>query len=254
MDLRAWRRTVALLVLVPALAGAACGGSLFRERYEYEEEIELSLDGSAVVRVHASEAALAALRGAPFAARPEARPDRAAIRAFYAGPGITPRTPTFSRRDGRRFVHISVDVEDVRALSRAAPFSWSSYQLEREGEVVIYRQRVGPAVAAPVPGVEWRGDERVAFRMHIPSRVLFENGTTDVQRGNIVDWVQPLRDRLSGVPLEIDVQMEPQSILASTLLLFGGTIAAAVLTFVAVIWWVVRRGRREAAASPQGGA
>jgi hypothetical protein len=37
--------------------------------------------------------------------------------------------------------------------------------------------------------------------------------------------------------------MQPNSILYSTLLLFGATIVAAALTFAVVIWWVVRRGR-----------
>ena len=37
--------------------------------------------------------------------------------------------------------------------------------------------------------------------------------------------------------------MEPESILYSTLLLFGVTVVAAAMTFGVVIWWVVRRGR-----------
>ena len=254
MDLRTRRRTLALLVLLPALAGAGCGGSLFKERYEYEEELELAIDGSAVMRVNASEAALVALRGAPLDPRPDARPDRAAIRALFSGPGVEPGTPTFSRRDGRRFVHVTVDVDDIRQLPRLAPFAWSTYQMDRRGDLVTFRQRVGRAVAAPVPGVAWRGDERVAFRMHIPSRVVFENGTTDVQRGNIVGWVQPLSERLAGVPVDIEVRMEPQSILYSTLLLFGATAGAAALTFAAVVWWVVRRGRRALAEEPARGS
>jgi hypothetical protein len=37
--------------------------------------------------------------------------------------------------------------------------------------------------------------------------------------------------------------MEPESILYSTLILFGLTIVAAAMTFAVVIWWIVRRGR-----------
>ncbi len=37
--------------------------------------------------------------------------------------------------------------------------------------------------------------------------------------------------------------MEPESILYTTLLLFGITIVAAAMTFGLVLWWVVRRGR-----------
>ena len=84
----------------------------------------------------------------------------------------------------------------------------------------------------------------MAFRMHIPSRVLFENGTSDVLRGNIVMWVQPLADRLAGRPVDIEVRMESDSILRNTLLMFAATIVAAAATFASVIWWVIRRGRR----------
>ena len=36
--------------------------------------------------------------------------------------------------------------------------------------------------------------------------------------------------------------MDPQSILYTTLWLFGGTFAAVAVTFALVIWWVLRRG------------
>jgi hypothetical protein len=80
--------------------------------------------------------------------------------------------------------------------------------------------------------------------MQIPSRVLFENATTDVLRGNIVVWVQPLADRLAGRPVDIEVRMESESILRNTLLMFAATIVAAAATFAVVIWSVIRRGRR----------
>lgn len=230
-------------MLVLTLTTIGCGG-LFREKYEYEEEVVLSIDGAAVVNVSASEAALVALRGIDLDSGPRARPDRAALRAFFGGPGVTMKTPTFSRRDGKRFVHISLDVSDVRVLSRLAPFSWSRYRFDRRGDELVFRQTVGPPAGRSSRTTAWTGKERVAFRMHIPSRVLFENATTDVQRGNIVAWVQPLSDRLAGVPLDLEVRMESASILRNTLTLFAATIAAAALMFAAVIWWVVRRGRR----------
>ena len=71
--------------------------------------------------------------------------------------------------------------------------------------------------------------------------------------------IQPLLQRLEGVPIDLEVRMEPQSILRNTLLLFVATIVAAAATFAVVIWWVVRRGRRtgvpkSAAAGPDGPA
>jgi hypothetical protein len=241
-------RVVSLaIMLVIAGSTAGCGG-LLRERFEYEEEIYLSINGSAVVTVSASEAALVALRGIDLRTSMHARPDRAAIRAFFSGPGVVVRTPTFSRRNGRRFVHVTLEVPDVRQLARLAPFAWSSYRFDRNGDALIYRQVVGPPAGKPQSDAQWVGTERVAFRIHVPSRVLFENATSNVERGNIVDWVQPLADRLAGVPLQLEVRMESQSILRNTLLLFVGTIAAAAVTFFVVIWWVVRRGRQAAAA------
>jgi hypothetical protein len=84
--------------------------------------------------------------------------------------------------------------------------------------------------------------------MHIPSEIPFHNSPRPPQRGNILEWEQPLAARLRGTPLELRVTMEPRSILYSTLILFGSTILAVAATFAIVIWWVVRRGRAAAAA------
>ncbi len=53
-------------------------------------------------------------------------------------------------------------------------------------------------------------------------------GPGNPQRGNILEWEQPLTDRLRGEPLTIDARMEPQSILYRTLLLFGRLVVAVV--------------------------
>jgi hypothetical protein len=79
--------------------------------------------------------------------------------------------------------------------------------------------------------------------MHLPSRVLYEDATGDVERGNILEWEQPLSARLGGEPLSLQVNMAPETILHTTLILFGVTIVAAALTFGVVIWWIARRGR-----------
>jgi hypothetical protein len=128
-----------------------------------------------------------------------------------------------------------------------APFSWSSYQFEQSGEAFVFRQVVGKPSGRPVGDVGWNGEELVAFRMHIPSKVLFENASTDVQRGNILAWEQRLTDRLAGAPIDLHVEMAPESILYSTLLLFGATIVAAAAVFAAAVWWLIRRGARSLA-------
>jgi hypothetical protein len=100
-----------------------------------------------------------------------------------------------------------------------------------------------------VSDVGWDGSEIVAFRMHIPSEILFHNAS-GVQRGNILEWDQPLSARLTGEPLDQQVNMEPRSILYSTLLLFGGTVLAAAAAFAIAIWLIARKGRAADAPRP----
>ena len=244
------RRIAVVAAIACAVGVTACGGGgLFRQQYEYEEELFLQLDGSAIAYVNASIPALVALRGADLNVDPRSRPEREKLRDMFSAPGARVTTPTFSRRHGRRFVHVRVDVGDVRQLPKIAPFAWSTYRFERQGDVFAYQQVVGKASGRAVSGVGWTGDEMVSFKMHLPSEIPFNNSPKPVQRGNILQWEQPLNDRLAGVPLEIEAHLEPRSILYSTLILFAGTVVAAALTFALAIWLVVRKGRREEVAS-----
>ena len=245
-------RSWVVIALAAAVAASGCGGGVLKKQYEYEEELYLSLDGSATLSVNASVPALVALRGVDLNVSPRARFDRDRIRAFYEGPGATVTAVNSSRRYGRRFVHVSIDVADVRSLQRLAPFAWSSYRFDRDGDVYEFRQAVGAPAGTPVKGVGWDGSEPIAFRLHVPSKITYHNTPShETERGNILEWEQTLTDRLQGTPIDIQVQMETQSILARTLLLFGSTIVAAILMFAAVIWWVSRRGRdSEIAESP----
>jgi hypothetical protein len=234
-------RRVAALALATAIATACGSGGLFRQ-YEYEEEIYLSLDGTATVYVNSSVAALDALRGTSFDTNPNALPDRAGVRAFYSSPVTRVRgAVTTSRRSNRRFVHVRLDVDDVRRLGEAAPLAWSTYQFNRDGGLYRYRQTVGPAAEKDVGNVGWTGREIVAFRLHLPSKIRSRN-TEPPRRGNILVWEQSLVDRRRSKPLTLDATMDPQSILYTTLWLFGGTFAAVAVTFGLVIWWVLRRG------------
>ena len=227
-----------------ALIASTCGGGVLNEEFEYEEELYLSLDGSAQLQVHASVAALVALRGADLDVNPRARVDRASVRALFEGPGVEVSTPTLSRRHGRRFVHVRIDVGDIRQLPRVAPFSWSTYRFDRQGETFHYRQVVGASAARPVGEVGWTGGELVGFRLHLPSKIDFHNAPSrEVERGNILEWTQPLTARLRGEAVDLEVHMQPETILHTTLLLFASTIVAAAVAFAVVIWWVVRRGR-----------
>jgi hypothetical protein len=232
------------IVVAAALMLSACGGRLVKKQYEYEEELYLGLDGTATLNVSASVPALVALRGADLNASPRARFDRERIRAFYQGPGVTVTALSSSRRYGRRFVHLSMDVADVRSLQRLAPFAWSTYRFAREGDVFEFKQAVGAPAGKSMSDTGWDGSELVAFRMHLPSKIAYHNAPSHrTERGNILEWEQTLADRMRGTPVDIDVQIQTQSILARTLLLFGSTIVAAFATLAAIIWWVARSGQ-----------
>jgi hypothetical protein len=108
----------------------------------------------------------------------------------------------------------------------------------------VFTQQMTAAAATDVGPVGWRGDELVAVRLHLPSRIPFHNAPSRmVERGNILTWEQPLASRLKSEPLAIEVHMEKDSILFTTLLLFGGMAVLALTTLAGLIWWVRRMGR-----------
>lgn len=260
-DAAAPLRLLLLLLVLATLAGG-CQQSIFRQ-YEYEEEIYLKLDGSATVIVNASVPALVALRGLDL--DPEAPVDRDKVRTLYeSADAHVVRVSNPWRRKGRRFVQVRLDVDDIRRLGSAPPFTWSSYSFVQQDGQFLYRQTMGaPAVAAaaatsplaPAPAAGktmqqggWDGSEMIAVRMHLPSRIEYHNATSKkVDRGNIVSWEQPLRDRLAGRPLEMEVRMQTQSILNRTLTIFGLAMVAAFIVLAAIVFWVKQKGRAAAA-------
>jgi hypothetical protein len=220
-----------------------CGGAGLFRQYEYEEDMFLSLDGSATVYVNSSIAALDALRGASFDTG-ASRVDREVIRRYFTSPGVSVTSVSQSRRSGRRFLHVRLDVDDIRRLGSAAPFAWSVYRFERIGDRFAYKQVVGASAAKDVGAVGWSGREMVAFRLHLPSKIEFNNTKREVGRGNILIWEQTLAARRAGTPLELEARMQTQSILYRTLWLFGLTFVAVAAVFAGVIAWVLRKGRK----------
>jgi hypothetical protein len=224
---------------------------VFGRQYEYEEDLTIDLDGSGSLTVNASLAALSALRGLDLDPLVQSV-DRERIRALYES-SVTRVTsvPRPWRRRGRQFVQINLDFDDVRKLGQAAPLSWSTYQLGEENGQHVFRQTVTTSALKPgtLKNVGWDGSEIVAFRLHLPSRILEHNARdlekdepTGIRRGNILAWEQHLADRLDGRPVTVQVRLESQSILYRTLFLFAGAFAAAVLTLAGLIWWTVRKG------------
>ena len=264
------RLRILLAVIVATAAASACsgrGGGPLGTEYEYEEDLTLSLDGSATLVVNASVAALSALRGLPLNPALNARADelKTQIRAAYASDNVrVGRISNWTRR-GRRFVGIHLSVADVRALPKSPPFSWASYDLHEEGEQVVYRQTLSKPATSGSLSAGLTGDEIVAFRLHLPARIRFQNSrylekdeSRPAARGNIITWEQRLRERLQGKPIAyaesrqpdvMEVRMDRQSILYRTLWLFGIAFLAALLVIAGLIWLTMRRGSHDAARS-----
>ena len=229
------------LVLIAVLASIACG-SIIARKYEYEEEVFLSLDGSATVYVNASVPALVALRGVSLSLDPNARLDRTVVRDIYDTPVSRVASVTTSRREGRRYVHLRIDVGDIRRLGEASPFAWSSYQYQEKEGQFEFAQTMRAAAGQSAGNAGWDGSELVAVRLHLPSAVTWHNSPSRrTERGNIVVWEQLLAERQKSAPLEIVARMETQSILFRTLALFGAMGVLVVITFIAAIWFVRSR-------------
>lgn len=239
------RAGMSLAIALALLTTISCQRAGFGRQYEYEEQLYLDLDGSASVVVNASIPALVALRGMKLDTGPDARIDRNDIRGQFASPQIRiTRVSRPWRRDGRRFVQVRFDIDDVRNLGKVAPLAWSTYGYVSEGPQVVYTQKIGAASNTPPPGVNWNGSEIVGFRLHMPSRIGYHNAPShEVERGNILTWEQSLAERLRGAPVDIEVRMDAQSIFARTMTVFVASIAAALLLLAAAIWWVRKKGQ-----------
>ena len=242
----------AFLAIVSALAVAAlgvsaCGGGGLVKQYQYDEDIYLSIDGSATIYLNASVPALVNLRGLDLDLRPTANVDRAKIRSLFTTEATRVTRVSRWRRFGRQFVQVRMSVDDVTKLGSVAPFDWATYQLDRRDDLVVYRQQVNAAAGKPVGDVGWKGSELIAVRLHLPSRIRYHNaGAGNLRRGNILVWEQALSDRQAGKPLEIEARIEKTSILYSTLVLFAVSGLLALLVLAAIVWWVVRKGKRAA--------
>ncbi len=233
----------ALLMALLALTASGCGRGLLRQ-FEYDEDVYLALDGTATIYVNGSLAAFVALRGADFDIRPAARFDKDRIAAFFASPGVRVVRVTSSRRQGRRYAHVRLEVDDIRTLPQSRAFSWATVRFDRMDTLYRFREDLGASANTAVGDVGWKGTELVGFRVHLPSKIAYHNaGADNLLRGNILAWEQTLSERLAGQPLEMEARMEPTTILYHTLWLFLGSMSAALAVLALIIWWVVKKGK-----------
>jgi nitrate reductase NapE component len=254
--MRSRLRAALLPVLLAAAAAHGCSGrgGFLQPQYEYEEDLTLSLDGSATLVVNTSIPALVALRGFALDTSPHARLDRltARVREVYTSQYADVLRVTQWTRFGRRFVGVRLRIPDIHALPKAAPFSWARYDLHPENGQHVFKEEVGASAFKPGSSstAGLNGDEIVAFRLHLPSHIRYHNARDidtgnprTIQRGNILTWEQRLSDRLQGTPIQIEVRMDSESILYRTLSLFAVAFVAALGALGFLIWLTMRRGR-----------
>jgi hypothetical protein len=256
-------RAAVLAITLAALA--ACSGQRgpLGPQYEYEEDLTLRLDGSATLVVNASIPALIALHGLPLNADPRARGDelKRQVQSLYSSPHTKVGRINTWTRQGRRFVGIHLTVSDIRSLPQTAPFSWTRNELREEAEHVVFRQTLSKPHAPPdaLAKAGLSGNEIIAFRLHLPARIRFQNShyldrpeSRPASRGNILTWEQRLGQRLEGQPIAyaadktsdvMEVRMDRESILYRTLWLFGLAFLAALVAIAGLIWLTMRRGR-----------
>lgn len=245
------RAVGAAIAMLLSVAMSACSGSLLRQ-YEYEEQIYLTVRGAATVIVDASIPALVVLRGLKLDPSTTARIDQEDVRRAFEAQGChVIRVGQPWRREGRRFVQVRMETDDVRTLGQCGVFAWSAYTFEQDDAGIHFQQKIGAAADGNPGHVNWDGSEFVAFKLHLPSRITFhnvrnlkDNTPGEPERGNILTWEQTLADRRAGKPIDVDVKMESESILYRTIWLFGGAFGAAVLVLAAIVWITMRRGKR----------
>ena len=226
--------TRAVLALLLAASFRGCVA------YEFEHEFWVRVGGSGRVNVTARPELWAAMKGLKGGTDV-----RDAVRALFEASGLRVRRVTLTHREGRPYLFVSADFEDVSRLAGTPAFPDLALSLRPDGENLRLEGRWARPPGLPDPAPDQR-DGLMAVRFHLPSKVYsHRNAFAGVERGNIVGWRQTVTEGLAGRPLELGAVMDRRSILMSTVGLFASAIAVAVVLFGAALYWVVRAGRRK---------
>ena len=230
-------RLAAVLLLALGLSGCL--------KYEYEHEFWLRVDGSGAVNVTGRPALWTAFKGLGNPRDPETTATREAARALFERSGLQVKRVTVTRREGRPYLFVSAEFEDVNRLSGTPAFPDLRIGLRREQDRLIVEGAWARPKDAPDVGAPDR-DGLMAVRFHLPSKVFgHKNAADGVERGNILGWRQEVAQGLDGRGLDFGAEMDERSILLSTVVLFASAIAIAVLLLAGALWAVMRRVRKE---------
>jgi len=215
--------------------------------YEYEHELWLRVDGSGSINVTGRPALWAAFKGLGRPEDPEATVTREAARELFERSGLRVRRVTLTRRDGRPYLFVSAEFDDVNRLAGTPAFPDLKLTLRPAGERLMVEGRWAATPRAPVAAEHREG--LMAVRFHLPAKVFsHRNAFGGVERGNIVGWRQEVARALEGQPLELGAEMSARSILWSTVGLFAAAIVGGLGILGGALYLVFRKGR--AASSP----
>jgi hypothetical protein len=237
-------RLAALLLAAAALR--AC------THYEYEHEIWLRVDGSGEVNVTGRPALWTAFKGLPLDEKGDPEAMRHAVRELFERSGLSVSRVRLVTRRGQRYIFVAATFRDVNRISYSPAFPDLRVGLRREGG----RLQLDGSWQRPIEALSGAGftpadDEGLmAVRFHLPSKVYgHRNAVFGVERGNILGWRQETKQALDGGRLEFGAEMDPRSILFSTVMLFAGAVVLAAVLLAFGLWALVRRGRRDLARS-----
>jgi hypothetical protein len=212
--------------------------------YEYEHEFWLRVDGSGTVNVTGRPGLWTALKGLGRAEDPEGTATREAVRELFERSGLRVRRVTLTRRQGRPYLFVSADFDDVNRLSGTPAFPDLKIGLRPAGDRLVLEGTWARPRDAP-PARPTDRDGLMAVRFHLPSKVYgHKNAFAGVERGNIVGWRQDVAQALDGRGLDFGAEIDQRSILLSTVTLFAGAIVLALALLGGILFWVVRKGRR----------
>ena len=230
------------LTLLAAMALRGCVA------YEYEHEFWIRVDGSGSVNVTGRPELWTTFKGVSVPAETDAA--REAARRLFEESGLRVRRVTMTRRDGRPYLFVSADFDDVNRLAGTAAFPDLRLALRHDGERLrLEGTWTRPSAARGAPA----DDGQMAVRFHLPSKVYEHRNAMDgVERGNIVGWAQDVRAALAGGGLDFGALIDRRSILVSTIGLFAAAILLALSILGGLILWVRRRGARTTAFAAPG--
>jgi hypothetical protein len=237
------------LLLVAALGLSGC------LRYEYEHEFWLRVDGSGTVYVTGRPELWTAFKGVGNAADPRASVTTDLVTQLFERSGLRVRRARITHRDGRPYLFVAADFDDVNRLAGTPAFPDLQITLRPRGDRLDLAGVWSVPAQAPRPqGLE--SDGLTAVRFHLPSKVYgHKNAVGGVERGNIVAWSSEIGSVLTGHRLDFGAEIDRRSILLSTVGLFAGAIVLGLSAIGLAFWLAIRRGRRvianEAGVSPR---